>query len=58
MQPENLLLADTEDGPLLKIADFGLSALAAVTGEASALAAAPSAPVVPLTPALGPMAGG
>ena len=31
MKPENLLLADTPQGLMLKIADFGLSAL--LTGE-------------------------
>lgn len=51
LKPENLLLSDTEDGTILKIADFGLAAVMEVAEEAAAAAASPM-----LSPAAGPAA--
>ena len=36
LKPENLLLADIDDGAVLKIADFGLSALFTIDNALSA----------------------
>ena len=43
LKPENLLVADTVEGPLLKVSDFGLSATSVVRSDAAALQAPPPA---------------